>query len=181
MKTGRHLLINTLLVLCVALQHLLMHGKGIFQQVMFLFLVVGLETRSYTGTGVPPCIHHVAAIVMLCLVQQCLYPGLHERPCTSIEWLFLTPHNVLCVRIGIEVLLQLLPREGIQLLNARDGGILDALAFPMLDQSSVDLARADNDTVDLVVRIDRLVLVSRIWDDPLEVAVSRKVFNVGAC
>lgn len=52
---------------------------------------------------------------------------------------------------------------------------------PMFVEGGVDLAGAKDHTVDLVVGKDRIVFVSRVGDDPLEMRLPNEVFNGGAC
>lgn len=48
-------------------------------------------------------------------------------------------------------------------------------------ESDVDLARAEDDAIDLVVGEDGIVVVGRVRDDPLEVRLAGEVFDGGAC
>ena len=50
----------------------------------------------------------------------------------------------------------------------------------MLDQGRVDLAYADNDALDAIFIVDGAGGVSGVWNDPLEVAVTNEVFDVGS-
>ena len=102
----------------------------------------GLQSSCYTGAWIPAGVHDVLVIMVFGLVEEGLDAGLSERPSTGIEWLFLAPNNGFGIRVHIEVLLKLLPWEGIQLLNTRDGRILDALLAAVFMQCSVYLAAA---------------------------------------
>lgn len=62
------------------------------------------------------------------------------------------------------------------MLDARDSGILEALVGAVLVQSSVDLARAENDTIDFVRLVDALA-VFRIRDDPFELGIAGEFFD----
>jgi hypothetical protein len=121
------------------------------------------------------------AVVVLGLVEQGLDTGLHEAPGTGVERLLLCPNDGLGVRVHVEVLLQLLPREGVQLLNASKGYVVDLVIGTVLVKSGPNLTGADNNTVNLLRSLDSASLVFRIGDDPLEASVlTAKVFNVGA-
>lgn len=87
---------------------------------------------------------------MLGVIQQCLDPWLSEAPGASIQWLLLSPNDVLCVRVAVKILFQLLPGERVQLLDARDCDIFDLVVGTVLDERSIDLSGAENDSVDLV-------------------------------
>jgi hypothetical protein len=50
----------------------------------------------------------------------------------------------------------------------------------VLDEGRVHLARAEDDTLDLVVRLDLTSFVGRVGDDPLEVRIVNKVLNARA-
>lgn len=90
------------------------------------------------------------AVMELGLVQQGLDSGLSETPGSGIERLFLAPDDGLGVLVGVEVLLELLPWEGVQLLNTGDSGVLEAIIVTVLVESGVDLTSAENDAVDFV-------------------------------
>ena len=51
----------------------------------------------------------------------------------------------------------------------------------VLMEGRVNLSRADYYAINLVVGKDGVVVVSGVWDDPLEVRVTGEVFNGGAC
>ena len=63
-------------------------------------------------------------VMVLGTVKQGLDSRLGETPCTSIEGFFLTPNDSLGVGVSVKIFLQLLPREGVQLLYTSDGGVL---------------------------------------------------------
>lgn len=92
----------------------------------------------------------------------------------------MTPHNGLRVLVGVKIFLELLPREGIELFNASNGSVLDALVGTMLRQRSIDLTGTDDDAVDLV-RLGDAFTVFWIGDDPLEMRFASEVFEVGSC
>lgn len=110
----------------------------------------------------------MAPVMMLGLIQQRLNTGLDETPSAGIERLLLTPHDGLRILVAVQVLLELLPGEGVELLNTRDGGVLEALVGAVLVQCSVHLAGTDDHAIDLVGFGNRFT-VFWVWDDPLEV------------
>lgn len=118
--------------------------------------------------------------MMLRLIQQRLDPRLYEAPRARVQRLLLTPHDRLGVRVLIEVVAQLCPWEGVELFDARDGGVFLAFGFAVLDEGGVDLAGAHDHAFDLVVGFDVASFVRRVGNDPLEVGVAGHVFDVGA-
>lgn len=156
-----------------------MDGKCIFKEFLLFLDVDGLETASHRRTRGTTSVEDVATVVVLCCVQQRLKTRLSEAPGTSVQRLFLGPNDVLGVGVAVEVLLQLSPGEGVQLLNTSDGGVADALGLTVLDQSGVHLTRADDDSLNLLRLID-LVAVGRVRDDPLEVSVTGEFIEVRA-
>ena len=80
-----------------------------------------LQPRRNTGTRIPARIHYMFTIMVLRMIQQGLNPGLSETPRASVEGLFLAPDDGLGVGIGIQILLQLGPGEGVELFYARYG------------------------------------------------------------
>lgn len=67
-----------------------------------------------------------------------------------------------------------------ELLEAREGNVLTAFGFAVLDKRGVHLAGAKDDARDLVVRFDLTGLVCRVGDDPTEVGIAGELLNVGA-
>lgn len=55
------------------------------------------------------------------LVQQRLDSRLREAPRARVQRLFLAPHDVLGVRVHVEIFFELGPRERVELLDAGDG------------------------------------------------------------
>lgn len=108
------------------------------------------------------------AVVVLRLVQQRLDTRLGVAPGTRIQRLLLGPDNRLGVGVQVEILTQLFPGERVQLFNAGDGDVVDVVVGAVLVQGGVDLPRAEDDAVNLVMRLDRAGLVRRVGDDPLE-------------
>jgi hypothetical protein len=79
-------------------------------------------------------------IMVFGMIQQRLDPGLHKAPCARIQWFLLTPHDRLCVGVLVEVLAELGPGEGVELLDTCDGDVFAALGFAVFDEGGVDLA-----------------------------------------
>lgn len=123
----------------------------------------------------------MSSVVVLSVVKERLNTRLCEAPRSRIEWLFLRPHNVLRVRIRIEIVLQLLPGEGVQLLEARDRNIVELVLGAVVRKRRVHLASAEDHARDLVARFDFAGLMSGIFDDPLEMRVVGELVNAGAC
>jgi hypothetical protein len=94
--------------------------------------MAGLQSSCDTGTWVTARVHDVLAVMVLGLVQQGLKTRLGERPSTGIERLLLAPDDGLSVGVVIQILLQLLPREGVKLLYACDGSVFEALVGAVL-------------------------------------------------
>jgi hypothetical protein len=155
------------------------HVESIVQKLLLLLDVVGLETRGDRGAGGTARVQHMASVVVLGGIKQSLDTGLDEAPGTGVERFFLRPDNVLGVGVAVEVLLQLRPGEGVELFDTSDGGVADALAVTVLGKSGVDLARAHNNTLNLLGLVD-LGAVLGVGDDPLEVRFASEFLNVGA-
>src|SRR5438477_1209624 len=78
---------------------------------------------------------HVAREVVLDAVPRALVAGL-----------LLAPHDALRARIGVDLRLELVVREGIELLEAHDRDVLDAALGALGDDVVVHLARAEDHT-----------------------------------
>lgn len=120
------------------------------------------------------------AVVVLCLVEQRLDTRLGVAPGTRVQRLLLGPDDRLGVGVQVEVLAQLFPGEGVELFDAGDGDVVDVVVGAVLVQGGVDLPRAEDDAVDLVVRLDGAGLVRRVGDNPLELRVAGEFFDAGA-
>lgn len=162
----------------LALQTLLVNSESILEKLLLLLQVDSLETASDGSARSATGVQNVAAVVVLGGVKQSLNTGLGVRPGTGVQRLLLGPDDVLGVGVAVKVLLELSPREGVQLLNTGDSSVADAVSLTVLGQSSVNLARAENDTLDLLGLIDGGA-VGRVTDDPLEVRVISESLQVG--
>lgn len=119
----------------------------------------------------------MSAIVIFGLIQQRLNPRLGETPRASIKRFFLGPHNSFGIGVLIQVLFELGPREGVELLDAGDGHGIKFVLSAVFVEGGVDLARAEDDAVNFVVGSDGVVGVGRVGNYPLEVGVACEVFD----
>lgn len=158
---------------------ILVNGESVLEELLLLLEMDGLETGSHRGTGGAAGVQDVATVVVLGRVQEGLDTGLGVRPGAGVQRLLLAPHNILSVGVAVEVLLQLSPGEGVQLFHASDGGVADTAGLAVLDESSVDLARTEDHTLDLLRGVDGSA-VSGVGDDPLEVGVIGESLDVRA-
>lgn len=94
----------------------------------------------------------------------------------------MSPDNVLCVGVRVEVLLELSPWEWVELLNPGDGSIRDLFCLAVFAKCGVNLTRAEDDALDFIVwcNLETFGIVCVVWNDPLEVRFAGKVFNAGA-
>lgn len=167
--------------LLLALELVLLHGESHVQELLLLLGVHRLEASGHRRAGVAAGVHDVLAVVVLSLIEQSLNARLGEAPGTGVEGLLLGPDNGLGVRVHVKVLLELLPGEGVQLLKASDGDVVDVVLGTVLVQGSPNLTRAQNDSVNLLRSLDRAGLVLGVGDDPLEASVgTSEVLNIGA-
>ena len=143
--------------------------------------MTGFQSRRHTCAGIPSSIHDVLAIVVLCLIEQRLYPRLREAPAACIKRLLLTPNDCSSIRVHIQIRLELGPREGVQLLNTGDGSGLEIVnvGSTMFVKGSVDLTRAQDDTINIFWWCDGVV-VFWVRYYPLEMRIPDEIFNRGA-
>jgi hypothetical protein len=153
-----------------ALETLLVDGESVLEELLFLLQVNGLKTGGHGGTRCATSVHDVATVVVLGRVQQCLDTGLDVAPRTGVQRFFLGPDDVASVGVAVEVLLELSPGEGVQLLNTGDGGVADVVGLTVLQEGSVDLTSAHDDALNLLGLVDSGAM-SWVRDNPLEVRV----------
>lgn len=164
----------------LALELILFHRESHLEEVRLLLGVDVLETSRHGRAGVAASVHDVLAVVVLSLVQQSLDTRLREAPGSGVERLFLAPHDGLSVGVHVEVLLELLPREGVELLDAGEGHVIDLVLRAVLVEGRPDLTAAQNHAVNLLGSLDGASLVLGIRDDPLEAGIlASKLLNVG--
>jgi len=164
-------LIHQLIARLLALELVLLDSESHLEEFLLLLGVDVLETSGDRGTGVSASVHDVLAGMVLSVVEQSLDTGLGEAPGTGVERLLLAPDDGLGVRVHVEVLLELLPREGVQLLNAGESDIVDVILRSVLFESGPHLTSAENNTLNLVRRLDNTSLMRRVGDNPLESGV----------
>lgn len=166
-------------MILLPLQLILLHTPRHSQQLLLFLHMTALQTRGDRSTRIATRVHNVLAIMVLGIVQQGLNSRLREGPGAGVERLFLTPDDCLRVRVAIQVFAELLPWEGVELFDTRNGGISQVVLLAMLEERCEDLARAENDTLDFVVRLDLELCVVMMWvfNDPAEVAFTGKIFN----
>ena len=81
--------------------------------------------------------------MMLGLIQQGLDPRLSKAPSTGIQRFFLRPDYGAGVRVGVKIVPELGPWEGVQLLDAGDGGVIElSVCSAVFVESGVDLSCA---------------------------------------
>lgn len=124
----------------------MLYSEGHLQKFLLLLDVRRLQTSGDGCARVAAGVHDVLVVMMLGLVQQSLDARLSEAPSTGVQRLFLGPDNRLGVRVAVQVFLELLPREGVELLNTCNGDIIDLVVGTVLVQRSVDLTGAKNNT-----------------------------------
>lgn len=163
----------------LALQTVLVDGECILKEFLLFLDVHGLETGGNRCARGTTGVEDVAAVVVLGSVEQSLDAGLGKAPGTGVQRLLLSPDDVLGVGVAVEVLLELSPGEGVQLLDTGDGGVADVVGFTVLDQGGVHLTRAENHTLDLLGLVNGGA-VSGVGDDPLEVRVARELGELRA-
>jgi hypothetical protein len=167
----------------LALELVLLDGESHLEQVLLLLHVGGFETSGDGGTGVAASVHDVLPVVVLGVVEKSLDSGLGERPGTSVEGLLLAPNDRLGIRVRVEVVAELGPGEGVELLNTGDRCVGDLVGLTVLEQGGEDLAGTEDDTLDLfgLVNLEGGVLgVHGVLDDPPEVALTSEVLDVRA-
>lgn len=143
---------------------------------MLLLQVNRLQTSGHRRAGVTAGVEDVAAVVVLGLVEEGLKTRLRVAPGTRVQRLLLAPDNVLRVGVAVQVLLELCPGEGVQLLHTSDGGVADVVRLTVLHESSPDLTRAEDHTLNLVRLLDLRAVVG-VRNDPAEVGVTSELLK----
>lgn len=163
----------------LALKLILLNGERHVQQLRLLLHVHGLQSRRDRRTRVSARIHDMLAVMVLRVVQQRLDSRLREAPSTGVERLLLAPNNGLGIRIHVQVFLQLLPWEGVQLLDTRDGSVGELVLSAVLVECGINLSCAEDDPLDLLRVVDRLAVLF-VGDDPAEVGIAGEFLDAGA-
>lgn len=163
------------------LQLILRNPKSHLQHLLLLLQMRPLQPRRHTSTGVAARIHHMLPIMMLRLIQERLQSRLREAPRAGIQRLLLRPHDGLCVGVAVEVVLELGPGEGVELLDARDGDLLVVgVRGAVFVESGVDLAAAEDDAVGFFGGGYVAGRVGGVGDYPLKVRIADEVGDGGA-
>lgn len=163
----------------LALQAVLVDRECILKEFLLFLDVHRFETGGNRCARGTTGVEDVAAVVVLGSIQQGLDTGLGETPGTGVQRLLLSPDDVLGVGVAVEVLLELSPGEGVQLLDTGDGSVADVVGLTVLDQSGVHLTRAENHTLNLLGLVNGGA-VSGVGDDPLEVRVASELGEIRA-
>lgn len=169
------LLAHPLLALELALGNRVSH----VDKLLLLLDVRRLLASSDRSAGSTTSVHDVLAVMVLGVVEKSLKTRLGVRPGTSVEGLLLGPDDGLGVGVLVEVLTELLPGEGVELLDTSDGDVVDLVVLAVLEESGIDLTSAENDTLNLLGGLDLTSLVSRVGKDPAEVSVVSELLDVG--
>lgn len=118
-------------------------GKGVFNEALLLVKVNSFRADGRAGTAFPT---GVADGVIADLLEATRDVG----PRTHVARFFLAPDEFfLSPWIARHDGLEHFPVQGIELLDANDGCVLDALFFAILEEIVVDFARAEDETSDL--------------------------------
>lgn len=121
---------------------MLVNAESLLEELLLFLEMDRLETRGHGRTRSATGVEDVTAVVVLGLVEQGLNTRLGVDPGTGVQGFFLAPHDVAGIGVAVQVLLQLSPRERMQLLNTGDGDIADVVGFTMLGEGSIHLASA---------------------------------------
>lgn len=163
----------------LALELALGNRESHLDKLLLLLEVRRLLASSDRSARSTTSVHDVLAVMVLGVVEQSLKARLGIRPGTSVEGLLLGPDNGLGVGVLVEVLTELLPREGVELLDTSEGDVVDLVVLAVLEESGIDLTSAENDTLNLLGGLDLTSLVSRVGEDPTEVSVVSELLDVG--
>lgn len=166
--------------LLLALELALGNRESHLDESLLLLEVRRLLASSDRSGRSTASVHDVLAVVVLGVVEKSLKTGLSVGPGASVEGLLLGPDNGLGVRVHVEVLAELLPREGVELLDTSEGDVVDLVVLAVLEESGIDLTSAENDTLNLLRGLDLTSLVSRVLKDPAEVSIVSELLDVGA-
>lgn len=164
----------------LSLKLILLHSIRHLQELLLLLHVRSLQTCSHGCAWVATSVHDMLVVVVLSLVEQRLDTRLRKCPSTSVQRLLLSPDNGLGIGVAVEILLELLPWERVELLDTGDGHIINLVVGAVLVQRGVNLAGANDDSINFLTCLDVTTLMRWILDDPLELRIANKVLNVGA-
>ena len=157
---------------------MLLGSESVNQQLRLLGIMHCLRSSGDTGTRVPPYISDPFPSMTCRFVHDRLDPRLNVLPGSTIQRLFLTPNDGLGIGIPVQILLDLRPREWVELFQASNCSIPDAVVLPVFVESSVYLARTENDSLDILRRGDGVVGMLGIWNDVLELRVTCELLDL---
>lgn len=83
---------------------------------------------------------------MLRIADDCIQSWLYKAPATSVKRLLLSPDDFFHIWIFVQLVAELRPREGVQLLDANNNNIIDLVGFAVFDERSVNLTRTNQET-----------------------------------
>lgn len=108
--------------------------------------MASLETSSNASARIPSCILNIFARVMLCIADDGIQSWLYKAPATGVKRLLLGPDDFVQIGVFVQLITELRPREGVQLLNANDSDIINLVSFAVFDKRGVYLTRANQET-----------------------------------
>ena len=142
--------------------------------------MTGLDTGGCRGTRSTAGVPDVLVRVFRRLSKDGLHTRLDIRPRASVQRLLLSPDDLLNVRVLLQLVTELGKGEGVELLNTRDGDIVNALSGAVFVQLGIHLTGADEQTLTLLRRLEGPSGMGRVGDEPLEVRLAGEVCKVGA-
>jgi hypothetical protein len=160
----------------LSFEFILLDGECHVKQLRLFLQVDGLQPRRNTCARIAACVHDMLVIMMLRLIKECLDARLGEGPGTGIQGFFLAPDNCLGVGVHVQILFELLPWEGVQLFDTSECCVSDFIVGSVFVKCSVDLTRAEDDTLNALRLVNRLAVLY-FRNDPTEVAFTSKFFN----
>ena len=153
------------------------HLKGFPQQSNLLGLMLTCKTRRHARCSRPACKPQPAASMLTSRIEDSLQPRPRERPRTIVESLLLAPDDIRRAGILLQDVVDFLPREWMQLLNACNRGIRDILRLAVFVQCEIYLTAAVDDSFD-AGSVECRVSVAWIRDDRMELGLADKVLDV---
>jgi len=125
------LLLSSILSL-LSLELVLLYRESHLHQLLLLSRVRGLQTRRDGGAGATASVHDVFPVMVLGVVKEGLDTRLGVAPRAGIQGLLLGPDDSLGVAVLVEVVTELLPWEGVELLVTGDGDVVNLLLGAVL-------------------------------------------------
>lgn len=137
-----------------------------------------LSTGSNRCRRLSASVSNVGMLVVLGSLEGGVHSRLDVDPGTSVKRLLLSPADILKVGVRVQKLSDLLPREGVQLLDSDDSSLLVSKILSSLEESSPDLAGTEENSLDALLVVDGLAMLV-VLNDPLEVRLTNKLREVG--